>query len=142
MFLSKPQEGQCQTNRHDSRLQIVPVRRSEHMLFNLYSYNFFRRSERGKAMLFFGRSKFLSILISVPYILGCELAFFRAARFFLKLGKSTVAFFVLRGEPDSLFIGSLGVAPDYRRQGYAQQIIQYSSTISARLGKRWLSSLC
>lgn len=69
------------------RLKIVPVRRLEHLTFNLCNFNFFRKSERGKAMLFFGNSGSLSVLIAVPYILGCELAFLRDERYFVRLKK-------------------------------------------------------
>jgi ribosomal protein S18 acetylase RimI-like enzyme len=120
------------------RLKIVPARRLEHLTFNLCNFNFFRKSERGKAMLFFGNSRKLAMLIAVPYILGCELAFFREKRYFVKLKKQTVGVFVLREEPDVLYVGSLGVAPEYRKHGIATFILSSCTQIAKRLGKKWL----
>ena len=120
------------------RLKIVPARRREHLTFNLCTFNFFRKSERGKAMLFFGNSGQLAMLIAIPYILGCELAFFREERYFVRLKKQIVGVFVLREESDALFVGSLGVAPEYRKHGIATFILSSCTQIAKRLGKKWL----
>jgi len=120
------------------RVKIVPVRKSEHLAFNLYNFNFFRKSERGKAILFFGNSVQLSLLICVPYVLGCELAFFREKRYFVKLKKHVVGVFVLREEPEALYVGSLGVAPEYRKHGIATFILSHCTRTAKRLGKKWL----
>jgi len=118
-------------------VKIVPVRRSEHLAFNLYNFNFFRKSERGKAMLFFGNSK-MAMFIAVPYVLGCELAFFGENRYFAKLKKQVVGVFVLREESDSMYVGSLGVAPEYRKHGIATLILSHCTHVAKRLGKKWL----
>jgi ribosomal protein S18 acetylase RimI-like enzyme len=120
------------------RLKIVPVRRLEHLAFSLCNFNFFRKSERGKAMLFFGNSGQLEMLIAVPYILGCELAFFREERYFVKLKKQVVGVFVLREKSDALYVGSLGVAPEYRKHGIATFILSHCTQVAKRLGKKWL----
>ena len=120
------------------RLKIVPVRRLEHLTFNLCNFNFFKNSEGGKAILFFGNSGRLAVLIAVPYIIGCELAFFREERYFVKLKKEIVGVFVLRGESDALYVGSLGVAPEYREHGIATFILGSCTQIAKRLGKKWL----
>jgi ribosomal protein S18 acetylase RimI-like enzyme len=120
------------------RLKIVPARRLEHLTFNLCNFNFFRKSERGKAMLFFGNSGKLAMLIAVPYILGCELVFFREERYFVKLKQQIVGVFVLRGETDALYVGSLGVAPEYRKHGVATFILSRCTQLAKRLGKKWL----
>jgi ribosomal protein S18 acetylase RimI-like enzyme len=120
------------------RLKIVAARRLEHLTFNLCNFNFFRKSERGKAMLFFGNSGHLAVLIAVPYILGCELAFFREERYFVKLKKQIVGVFVLREESDALYVGSLGVAPEYRKHGIATFILNRCTQVAKRLGKKWL----
>ena len=120
------------------RLKIAPVRRLEHLTFNLCNFNFFQKGERGKAMLFFGNSGKLAMLIAVPYILGCELAFFREERYFVKLKKQIVGVFVLRKESDSLYVGSLGVAPEYRKHGVATFILSSCTLVGKRLGKKWL----
>jgi len=120
------------------RLKIVPVRATEHLTFNLYNFSFFKKSERGKAMLFFGNSAQLTLLICVPYVLGCELAFFRENRYFVKLRKHVVGVFVLREEPEALYVGSLGVAPEYRKHGIGTFILSYCTRVAKRLGKKWL----
>jgi ribosomal protein S18 acetylase RimI-like enzyme len=120
------------------RLKIVPVRRLEHLTFNLCNFNFFRKSERGKAMLFFGNSGPLAMLIAVPYILGCELAFFTEERYFVKLKKQVVGILVLREKSDALYVASLGVAPEYRKHGIATFILSHCTQVAKRLGKKWL----
>ena len=125
-------------NNINQRLKIVPVRTTEHLTFNLYNFNFFKKSERGKAMLFFGNSAQLTLLICVPYVLGCELAFFRESRYFVKLKKQVVGVFVLREEPEALYVGSLGVAPEYREHGIATSILSHCTRVAKRLDKKWL----
>lgn len=120
------------------RLKIVPARKLEHLTFNLCNFNFFRKSEHGKAMLFFGNSRQLAMLIAVPYILGCELAFFREERYFVKLKKQIVGVFVLREKSDALYVGSLGVAPEYRKHGIATFILSHCTQVAKGLGKKWL----
>jgi ribosomal protein S18 acetylase RimI-like enzyme len=106
--------------------------------FNLCNFNFFKKSDRGKAMLFFGNSSSMTPLICVPYVLGCELAFFREKRYFVKLKKQVVGVFVLREEPEALYVGSLGVASEYRKHGIATFILGHCSKVARRLGKKWL----
>jgi ribosomal protein S18 acetylase RimI-like enzyme len=114
------------------------VKKSKHLLFDLYNFDFFRKSERGEAIMLFGESKFLTTLIAVPYLVGCELAFFREERYFVRLNERTAAVFVLREKPDTLFVVSLAVAPQYRRHGLATQILNYSEKVARRMGKSWL----
>jgi hypothetical protein len=53
----------------------------------------------------------------MPYVIGCELAFFREKRYFVKLKRHVVGVFVLREGSEALYVGSLGVAPEYRKHG-------------------------
>lgn len=119
-------------------LRIRPAKKTERLLFNLHSFNFFRKSAGGEAMMFFNGFRLLTLLIAVPYMLGCELAFFRAERYFIRLKEQVVAVFVLREKTDSLFIGSLAVAPEYRRCGFATHMLNYSARVAGRLGKSWV----
>lgn len=119
-------------------LRIFPVKTSEHLLFNLYNYLYFRTSEKGSAIMIIGESRLLTLLIAAPYILGCELAFFRENRYFVKLNKQVAAVFVLREESDAIYISSLAVAPEYRRHGLATRILDFSAKIAHRLGKKWV----
>ena len=89
-------------------------------------------------MLFFGNSGQLALLIALPYVLGCELAFFREERYFVKLKKQVVGVFVLREKSDALYVGSLGVAPEYRKHGIATFILSHCAQVAKRLGKEWL----
>jgi ribosomal protein S18 acetylase RimI-like enzyme len=118
-------------------LRIVPVRRSEHFFFNLLEFRFFRDSEQGAAMPF-GDHQFLYSLATVPYILVAELIFFRAKRYFIRLGKTVAGVVAFHEEPDSLFIGSLGVAKEYRRFGIATYILRRAERLAVRLDKGWL----
>lgn len=89
-------------------------------------------------MLFFGNSRPLALLTAVPYILGCELVFFRKERFFVKLKEQVIGIFVLREQCDVLFVSSLAVAPEYRRYGVATYILTHCAKLANELGKKWL----
>jgi len=134
----RDKEGNGNLNNFEHILQMTPVKKSEHPLFNLYNFDFFRKTERGEAIMLLGESKLLTKLIAVPYIVGCELAFFRERRFFVKLKERTVAVLVLREKPGTLFLANLAVAPEYRRHGLATQILNYSLRMASRMGKSWL----
>jgi ribosomal protein S18 acetylase RimI-like enzyme len=118
-------------------LRITPVKRSQHFFFNMIEFRFFKDSEQGVALPF-GNSGFLTRLVAVPYVLAAEVIFFRARRYFVKLGESVVGVVVFREEPDNLLIGSLGVAKEYRRLGVATFVLRCAEQSAARLGKEWL----
>jgi GNAT superfamily N-acetyltransferase len=120
---------------------VTSVKKSEHLLFNLCNFDFFRKTERGEAIMLLGESKLLTKLIAVPYVVCCELIFFRERRFFVKIKERIAAVFVLGDKPDTLFLASLAVAPEYRRRGLATQILNYSLKMANRMGKSWLE-LC
>ena len=118
-------------------LQITRVKRSEHLLFNVYDFRFFNASENGSAMPF-GNSKLLATLIAIPYILLCEAIFLRRQRYFVKLKNPVVGVLVLYEKPESLRVSELAVAPEYRRCGIAKQILNSSARVARERGKRWL----
>ena len=86
----------------------------------------------------FGNTRLLASLIIVPYILSCEPIFLRRRRYFAKLKNRVVGVLILHEKPDALHISSLAVAPEYRRHGIAEQILNFSEKIAKRRGKRWL----
>ncbi len=118
--------------------KIVMAERFEHLKFNLYNFNVFRKSKGGKAIPFFGRSGTMTLLIALPYIVGSELIFLRGKRFFVKLKEQIVALFVLQEEQDALYVSSLGVLPEFREHGIATHILDYCIEIASRQGKKWL----
>jgi ribosomal protein S18 acetylase RimI-like enzyme len=107
------------------------------LCFNLLEFRFFRDSERGVALPF-GNLGFFSIFAVTPYILVAELIFFRAKRYFVRLGENVVGIVVFREKPDSLLVSSLGVAKEYRRLGIATSILYYAERVARQLGKEWL----
>jgi ribosomal protein S18 acetylase RimI-like enzyme len=107
------------------------------LLLNFYDFKFFNSSENGSAMLF-GDSKLLAVIIAVPYILSCEAIFLRRRRYFARLDDRVVGLLILQEKPESLYVSSLAVAPEYRRYGIAKQLLKFSERIAEKLGKRWL----
>lgn len=59
-----------------AHLGVLPVKRHEHFSFNLCDFNFFRKSNGGN-YLFFGSPRVLAPIVAVPYVLACEVVFFR-----------------------------------------------------------------
>ena len=125
-------------NREMRFCKIVKVQRFEHLKFNLYNFNVFRKSAGGKAIPFFGSSRAMTILTAFPYIVGSELIFFRGMRFFLKIKKQIAGIFILREKQDALYVSSLGVMLEFRGHGIATHILDYCAEIASRLGKKWL----
>jgi GNAT superfamily N-acetyltransferase len=120
-----------------SHLRIEPVRRLEHLSLNLCEFRFFNSNKQGTAMPF-GNSRFLPLLIPVPYILACEVISFRNQRFFVKLRNRVVGLLILNEKPDALRISSLAVAPEFRRLGIASYILSYAERIAEMLDKEFL----
>jgi ribosomal protein S18 acetylase RimI-like enzyme len=116
------------------RLRIVPAKRSQHLMFNFHDFRFFNSSEKGSAMPF-GNSRLLALLIVAPYVLSCEVVFFRKRRYFVKIGNCVVAVFILHERPNILYISSLAVAPEFRRLGIATCILSYTERVAKRWGK-------
>jgi ribosomal protein S18 acetylase RimI-like enzyme len=138
MYMRKAQRKGADISGLPRILHIISVKKSEHLLFNFCNFNFFRRSEDGQAILFFDGSRLMALLMAVPYILGCELAFLGDERYFVKLQDQIAGVLVLREKPDALFIGSLAIASEYRRCGLAIHLLNYSADVGHRLNKSWL----
>jgi len=118
-------------------LQIKSAKEHEQLAFNLFHFNFFKKSEK-KGFLFFGRNWLLALLIVIPYILALEVIHLRGKRFFVKLDGSVVGIFALGEKPETLYIISLAVAPEYRRCGIGTYMLTYTSKLAKRMGKKGL----
>jgi ribosomal protein S18 acetylase RimI-like enzyme len=118
-------------------LQIKPVGRFEHFSFNLYEFNFFKKSE-WRSALPFRSPRLLDPFVALAYVLLAEVTFFRKKRYFVKLNEHVAGVLVLQEKLDSLSISSLAVAPETRRRGIATYILSYAERLSKGLGKEWL----
>jgi ribosomal protein S18 acetylase RimI-like enzyme len=119
-------------NRLRSSLKVERIRRSEHFYFNLLEFRFFRDTEGG-VTLPFGNNRPVTNLVMMPYVLFAELFLFRAARFFVRLGKYMVGVLVLREREGNLYIASLAVAQEYRRLGVATFVLMYAERLASAL---------
>jgi ribosomal protein S18 acetylase RimI-like enzyme len=86
----------------------------------------------------FGNSRPLALLIAVPYVLSCEVIFFRKKRYFVKLKNRVAAVFIFHEKPDVLLISSLAVAPEFRRFGIASSILSFAAKVAKGLSKKHL----
>lgn len=111
------------------------MKKTAHLLFNLLEFNFFNNSERGSAMPF-GKSRLLASLIVVPYVVFCEVIFFRGRRYLMKLNEHAAGTLVVHEESDALYIRSLAVAPEFRRLGVATYILNCVETWAKKMGKK------
>jgi len=127
---------EANSNRRTS-FRVVPVKRAEHLFFNLCHFDFFRKSTGGD-YLYFGNLRILAPIVEVPYVLSCEIIFFRKKRFFVKLRERVAGIFIVREKVESLYINSLAVAPQYRRSGLGRFILDFAAKLGKRLGKKWL----
>jgi ribosomal protein S18 acetylase RimI-like enzyme len=126
-----------QTGNRRTNFRVVPVKRAEHLFFNLCYFDFFRKSTRGD-YLYFGNLRIFSPIVEVPYVLSCEIIFFGKKRFFVKLRERVAGIFIVQERVESLYINSLAVAPQYRRSGLGRFILDFAAKLGKRLGKRWL----
>jgi ribosomal protein S18 acetylase RimI-like enzyme len=113
------------------------MKKREHFYFSLLTFLFFKNSERRRA-LFFGHSRIVSWLVTIPYILAMEIAFLRRRRYFVKLNSQIVGMCILSENSDSLHISGLAVVPEYRNLGIATFILDFASRVAERLNKKWL----
>jgi len=135
-------EKETQANRGDviskniqRHLRVEPVKKSAHLLFNLLEFTFFNSSENGSAMPF-GNSGLLAFLIVAPYVLFCEVIFFRRKRLFVKLKNHVAGTLVVHEESNALYVKSLAVAPGFRRLGVATFILTYVERSAKIIGKK------
>ena len=118
-------------------LWITPIKKSEHLLFNLLSFHYFKNSE-DRNVLFFGSLGRLAPLTVVPYVAAMELTHLRGKGYFVKFKNRIVGIFVFREKNDALYISSLAVAPKYRRLGIGTHILKYAEKVAKRMQKKWL----
>ena len=126
------------TKKLTTLLRFKLVTTTEHLLFNLRNFNFFRRSDEGKAIMLFGTSRFLNSLIAIPYIASSELVFFRATRLYVMLKEQIAGVLVVREEPDTLYISNLAVEHEYRERGIGTDMLNFCTRMATRTGKNWL----
>ena len=121
-----------------AHLCFRPVSTSNHMLLNFRNFDFFRRSESGRTIMLLGKSKLLTWLIAIPYIVSSEFVFLRSARYYATLKNQIVGIVVVREETENLFVNSLAVAPEYRGKGIATAMIAFCMRTAMRMNKDWL----
>jgi ribosomal protein S18 acetylase RimI-like enzyme len=121
-----------------AHLRFKPASTSEHMLLNLRNFNFFRRSDSGKAIMVFGEHRLPTWLIAIPYVVLSEFFFLRSVRYYVTLKNQIVGIVVVHEESENLYVNSLAVAPEYRGNGIANAMIVFCSTIALRMHKSWL----
>jgi ribosomal protein S18 acetylase RimI-like enzyme len=118
-------------------LQVKPASKREHLRFNVLNFRYFKDG-KGIHPLISKSFKLFSPVMIVPYVLGAEVTYFRRRRYFVNLGKQTVAIFVLHEKPGALYISSLAVAPEYRRHGIAIYMLLLSARLARQLEKSQL----
>jgi ribosomal protein S18 acetylase RimI-like enzyme len=121
-----------------ARLHFRRISLHEHMLLNTRNFNFFRKSDSGKAIMLFGNSKLFIWLIAIPYVISSELVFFRTIRYYATFNNQIAGILIVHEEPETVYINDLAVAPSYRRHGIATAMIEYCVTITKRMRKNWL----
>jgi predicted GNAT family acetyltransferase len=126
------------TDKVVTHLRFRKVSTLEHLALNLRNFNIFRRGDSGKAIMFFGTSKFFTWLIAIPYIISSELVFLRTTRFYATIEDQVAGILVLREEQDILYVSDLGVAPEYRGHGIATAMLNYCTKIARTISKSWL----
>jgi ribosomal protein S18 acetylase RimI-like enzyme len=121
-----------------TRLKFRRISLHEYMLLNIRNFDFFRKSDSGKAIMFSGNSKLVTWLIAIPYVMSSELVFFRTIRYYATLNNQIAGILIVREEPETIYVSDLAVAPEYRKRGIATAMIGYCITIAKRMRKNWL----
>jgi ribosomal protein S18 acetylase RimI-like enzyme len=119
----------------DVRIQLA--HKTEHLLFNYLTFDFFRRSKYGNVLVL-GNPPILTLLTLAPYVLSMELLYFRGRRFFARIDRHIAGVMVLTSRKDTFYVSSLAVAPEYRRSGIATCMLRFAQEETQRHGKKWL----
>jgi ribosomal protein S18 acetylase RimI-like enzyme len=114
-------------------LQVRPVLKREHFLFNLLNFMYFRKIDYKDRFPI--ESNPLSLFIVVPYVLFLEAYFFRQERYFLAIEKQTVGVLTLQEKKETLFIKSLAVSALYRKIGIATHALNHAKLVASQLHK-------
>jgi len=123
------------------RLQFNPVNGVKRLQFLLLEYRFFKEGNEGSALpvnlpwILFPLSLMLYIVKTYA------LALLRLPCYFVKLETKIVGVMAIQEYGESLLIGSLGVAKEYRGLGIGICVLDYIETIAKHMGKRWLETL-
>ena len=119
------------------RLMIERVTLRKHLVFDLYEFNAFRKSEQGDAF------EFPMPSISVPFVVGpyfavLEVILLRARRYFVLLDNRIVGLFAVEPKNSLLVISNLAVVSEARRHGIGVYILDQICRMGAELGLKSL----
>ena len=114
------------------RLRLTPVRRREHLLFNLLNFVYFRKRDYSRGFSI-ESNPFFTFTV-VPYTVFSEVYFFRQARYFAKLEQQVVGVLALEGRIGTLYVSSLAVSPFFRRNGVATFLLNRATALARQLG--------
>jgi ribosomal protein S18 acetylase RimI-like enzyme len=115
-----------------SELSFKCTGKKEHLLFNLYEYSFFRKSQQNRAM-FFRIPPILSALLSIPYLVSLELILLKTRRYFVVLENQIVGLFAIEQYYDSLYVATLAVAQEVWRHSIATCILDCITSLGKRM---------
>jgi ribosomal protein S18 acetylase RimI-like enzyme len=114
-------------------LQVRPILRHEHFLFNLLNFMYFRKIDYKDRLPI--ESSPLSLFIVIPYVLFLEAYFFRQERYFVAIEKQTVGVLALQEKKETLFIRSLAVSALHRKIGIATHVLNHAMSVAGQLHK-------
>jgi len=120
-----------------AHIRIQPAHKTEHLLFNYLTFDFFRNSKYGNVLVL-GNPPILTLLILAPYVLSMELLYFRGRHFFARIDEHIAGVMVLTSREDTFYVSSLAVAPKYRGLGIATCMLRFAQEEAQKHGKKWL----
>lgn len=124
-------------NNASRRLMIERVTLRKHLVFNLYEFNAFRKSEQGNAFEF-PIPRISVPFVVVPYFAVLEVILFRARRYFVLLDNRIVGLFAVEPRNSLLIISNLAVVPEARRHGIGVYMLDQICRMGAELGLKSL----
>ena len=118
-------------------LAVEKVALKKHLVFDLYEFKAFWKSENGEALEF--PMPYVSVPFAVvPYFAALEVILFRARRYFVTLDNRIVGLFAVKPKQSLLVITNLAVLPEARRHRIGFYMLDQIRSLAAELGLKGL----
>ncbi len=124
-----------------ANLRMVPISKSERLLFSFLGFRYFWNSPNGNAMpLLQSNPTWLAPIIVIPYMLSSlvHVRNFGGVKYFVRARNEIVGITLLKVQKDTLSIRSLAVSPLNRKRGVGFFVFVEAERLAKQMKLPWL----